>query len=212
VRRLKVEMTQMVQEDKKLRKENQELRDQVRDLSEKLDITMHIGTTVANCGTRDLDEIIRMERIHPGTVGKAREVCCEGLRDEKGLEFWHFVDAVKTTTMGEVSDRLTEADVNSFNDMSIDANYAAWGSIASYGEYAGSDKEENRERQELFCAYVTGSINRDEFLKRYRKAKRKRNSHPHIEPTPPETYPPISTPDTADLQRVTDFTQKYACH
>lgn len=114
-----------------------------------------------NCGSRDLECIYEMEKNHTGTIERAVE-----LKEELGnLNFGNFVMAVKEVSLTEITDNITEADKESFQDMVIDDNYMAWGTIASYGSYEGKDTEDNHRRQELFCDFVNGSITKSQFLK-----------------------------------------------
>ena len=131
----------------------------------RLEYAEKILCELLNVGFSDLYEIYGMEQAHPGTIDRAFEILDE-FRGEKP-NFGFFVWAVRDVALQEVSDIITSEDAESFQDMVIDDNYVAWGSIASYGDYEGEDVEANHERQELFAEYVVGLIAKDEFAKRY---------------------------------------------
>jgi hypothetical protein len=116
-------------------------------------------------GVSDLYEIYQMEQAHPGTIDRAFELFDE-FKDEKP-NFGFFVMAVRDVALDEVRDIVTSEDAESFQDMVIDDDYAAWGGITTYGYYEGEDEEANQERQELFDEYVMGEITKEAFAKRY---------------------------------------------
>jgi hypothetical protein len=143
-----------------------ELRNEVRQLRDKLEAAESILSSVLDCGTLDLGCIYSMENDHPGTIERAIE-----LKDELGsINFGNFVMAAKEQSLSEVEDEIAEADRESFRDMIIDDNYVAWGGVAAYGSYEGEDREENQRRQELFAELVSGSLTKDGFLGEYREA------------------------------------------
>ena len=131
----------------------------------KLEYAEKILCELLGVGYADLEAIYDMEQAHPGTIDRAFELFDE-FPDEKP-NFGFFVMAVKDQALEEVRDVITEEDAESFQDMAIDDDYAAWGGIADYGSYEGDDTEANHERQELFAEYVMGGITRDAFAKRY---------------------------------------------
>ena len=131
----------------------------------KLEYAEKILCELLGVGYADLEAIYDMEQAHPGTIDRAFELFDE-FPDEKP-NFGFFVMAVKDQALEEVRDVITEEDAESFQDMAIDDDYAAWGGIADYGSYEGDDTEANHERQELFAEYVMGEITKDEFAKRY---------------------------------------------
>jgi len=133
----------------------------------KLEYAEKILCELLGVGYADLEAIYEMEQAHPGTIDRAFELFDE-FPDEKP-NFGFFVMAVKDQALEEVRDVITEEDAESFQDMAIDDDYAAWGGIATYGYYEGEDVEENHERQELFDEYVMGEITKDEFAKRYKE-------------------------------------------
>lgn len=120
---------------------------------------------ILSIGSRDLEEIYRMEQNHPSTIDRA-------MQDEKevyGLNFGLFVESVKLVALSEVVDIITEKDADSFTDMIIDDNYSAWGGIVDYGYYDGKDVDGNIDRQDLFADYVAGDITKQEFITEYDK-------------------------------------------
>ena len=131
----------------------------------KLEYAEKILCELLNVGVSDLYAIYEMEEHHPGTIDRAFEILDEFENERPNFGF--FVMAVKDWALEEVRDVITEEDAESFQDMAIDDDYAAWGPIASYGDYEGDDTEANHERQELFAEYVMGEITKDEFAKRY---------------------------------------------
>ena len=131
----------------------------------KLEYAEKILCELLNVGVSDLYAIYEMEEHHPGTIDRAFEILDEFENERPNFGF--FVMAVKDWALEEVRDVITEEDAESFQDMAIDDDYAAWGGIADYGSYEGDDTEANHERQELFAEYVMGGITRDAFAKRY---------------------------------------------
>jgi len=135
------------------------------DVNTQLRYAEKILCELLNVGVSDLYEIYGMEQAHPGTLDRTFELFDE-FRGEKP-NFGFFVLAVRDVALQEVRDIITDEDAESFQDMAIDDDYAAWGGIADYGSYEGDDTEANHERQELFAEYVMGGITRDAFAKRY---------------------------------------------
>jgi len=133
----------------------------------KLEYAEKILCELLGVGYADLEAIYEMEQAHPGTIDRAFELFDE-FPDEKP-NFGFFVLAVKDQALEEVRDVITEEDAESFQDMAIDDDYAAWGGIATYGYYEGEDEEENHERQELFAEYIEGGVTKEEFAKRYKE-------------------------------------------
>jgi len=133
----------------------------------KLEYAEKILCELLGVGYADLEAIYEMEEAHPGTLDRTFELFDE-FPDEKP-NFGFFVLAVRDVALQEVRDIITDEDAESFQDMAIDDDYAAWGGIADYGSYEGDDTEANHERQELFAEYVMGEITKEEFAKRYKE-------------------------------------------
>jgi len=131
----------------------------------RLEYAQKILCELLDVGSADLEAIYEMEHDHPGTLDRTFELFDE-FRGEKP-NFGFFVLAVKDQALKELENLITSDDYESFQDMVIDDNYVAWGSIASYGDYEGDDAEANHKRQELFAEYVVGLIAKEEFAKRY---------------------------------------------
>jgi hypothetical protein len=136
------------------------------DVNTQLKCAEKILCELLNVGVSDLYEIYGMEHDHPGTLDRAFQLFDE-FKSEKP-NFGFFVLAVQDQALDEVRDIITEEDAESFQDMVIDDNYVAWGSIADYGSYEGDDVEGNRKRQELFGEYVVGLIAKEEFAEKYK--------------------------------------------
>jgi len=137
------------------------------DIKTQLRYAEKILSELLGVGSSDLYAIYEMEEHHPGTIDRAFELFDE-FKDEQP-NFGFFVMAVRDVALDEVRDVITEEDAESFQDMVIDDDYAAWGGIADYGSYEGDDTEANHERQELFDEYVMGEITKDEFAERYKE-------------------------------------------
>ena len=133
---------------------------------QKLEYAEKILCELLRVGVLDLYEIYQMEQAHPGTIDRAFELFDEFENERPNFGF--FVLAVRDVALQEVRDIITEEDAESFQDMVIDDNYVAWGSIADYGYYQGKDTEENHKRQELFGEYVVGLIAKEEFAEKYK--------------------------------------------
>ena len=135
------------------------------DVNTQLRYAEKILCELLNVGVSDLYEIYQMEEAHPGTLDRTFELFDEFENERPNFGF--FVMAVRDVAFQEVRDIITSEDAESFEDMLIDDDYTAWGSIASYGYYEGEDVEANQERQELFASFVTGMITKEAFAKRY---------------------------------------------
>jgi len=135
------------------------------DVNTQLRYAEKILCELLNVGVSDLYEIYQMEEAHPGTLDRTFELFDEFENERPNFGF--FVMAVRDVAFQEVRDIITSEDAESFEDMLIDDDYTAWGSIASYGYYEGEDVEANQERQELFAEYVNGLITKEAFAKRY---------------------------------------------
>ncbi|MBI4258306.1 MAG: hypothetical protein HY619_05060 [Thaumarchaeota archaeon] len=144
-------------------KHYQELKEELHKCNENLRSAESILCSVIDCGTSDLGCIYDMEENHNGTIDRAVE-----LREELGsINFGNFATAVKEKALEEVDEEVSNKDKESFQDMLIDDNYIAWGSIAAYGDYQGEDIESNHRRQELFADFVNGNLSKEKFLKAY---------------------------------------------
>lgn len=164
----------------------QALLNKYNEQSDKLDGLYQLALIATNSGYMDVDAILDMEKHHRGTIERADEV-----RDEVGdggLEFWHFVDGVHRVALAEVDgfldDLIAEADEDerlttelgdlkeSIEQVSIDANYSAWGSLADYGPTEATDAkavQRNHDAQEAFADFVNGTYDIDEFMESIRK-------------------------------------------
>lgn len=120
-----------------------------------------------NIGRLDLEEIFEMEEHHKGVINRAMDLY---KKEKADLSFGLFVESVKTVSLNEILDVITDEDLNSFNDMQIDDDYVAWGPIVNYGEYDLDDIDNNKDRQEMFAMYVKGDMTKEEFISAYKKS------------------------------------------
>lgn len=161
------------------------LNDELLDMRDKLDALYTLATAVCDCGSMDVDAILDMEEHHDGTIDAAIEFM-EEMGDSK-LSFYAFVEGVLRVSLNEVDgfldDLIFEAEEDerlrteleafkeSIEQVSIDANYCAWGSLADYGycELEGEALQRNHDAQSEFVDFVIGHSDIDEFMARVRE-------------------------------------------
>jgi hypothetical protein len=162
-----------------------ELNDELFDMRDKLKALYTLATAVCDCGTMDVDAILDMEKHHNGTIDAAMDFA-EEMGDSR-LSFYAFVEGVLRVSLAEVDgflddlifeveedERLKmelEAFKESIEQVSINAEYYAWGSLADYGycELEGEALQRNHDGQEAFAKFVNGSYDIDEFMARVRE-------------------------------------------